>query len=213
MQRPVVLVSFLILMATVLALIVMGFRLYLREDGLTKVSSPHGDVFIPDQQTFRTNGENSRRVVTWLANRWGTPEANIYVLVQDSEPWMQVFGLLDIQSLSSSRIWVIDRGHREGQRWESQLLGQAAPHEENIYLVSEYRPRGETEKQVVALFYSTQTWAGLAVIEDIRWTDVSGRSGNILAYQSQKHLPSITIPIAGGIPQKDKAYQTPVIHD
>ena len=201
------------LVVTAAALIVVGFRLYTHQDTTTATLSPYGDVLIPNQDAFQAK-EVNRRTVRWLSQRWGVSEQDIYMIVEDSEPWMQVAGLLDIQSLSSARVWVLDPVHREGQRWESELLRQGVPHEDNVYLVREYRPQaGSSQQQLAVLFYSRPTWDALAIIEDIRFSNGSDGSGSILAYQSQKHLPSITIPIADGIPQKDKGYQTPIMHD
>lgn len=176
--------------------------------------SKRGNVLIPNQITFRSD-ENDLRAVRFLAQKWGVTEDQIYIIVQDSEPWMQVLGLLDLQTMSSARIWIIDTSYKEGQAEKVYLTRQGIPHEGNIYLVSEYRPLGEKEKALVTKFYSTPTFwygsplGGLAIIEDIRWTDTVDGRGSALAYQSQKYLPSITIPIEDYVPQKWKAFQTP----
>lgn len=172
-------------------------------------------VLIPNQTSFR-DSEINVQAVKFLSQRWGVAENQIYMIVQDSEPWMQVLGLLDLQTLSSARIWIIDISHREGQSWKDNLEKQNTLHENDIYLISEYRPQGQNEKALAAKFYSNKTfWYGcpfgrLAIIEGIRWTDIESGLGTIIAYQSQKYLPSITIPIKNNLPQKWKASQTPI---
>lgn len=175
----------------------------------------HKEVLIPDQNNFRDN-EVNHQASSWLARRWGVPEEQIYMIVQDSETWMRVLGLLDIQSLSSAKISILETSHKEGQASEAWRIKQGVPHEGNIYLDWEYRPPGDLEKQVAARFYSTKTFwygsplGGFAIIKDIQWTDTTNGVGTIKAYQSQKYLPTITAPINKGAPQKWRATQTPV---
>lgn len=121
-------------------------------------------LLIPDQKLFHVD-EANRKALAFLANRWGVSEEHIYMIVQDSEPWMQIVGLLDI------------------------------------------------DRKLATQFYSTKTLGGLAIIEGIQVTDLSSRTGTILAYQSQKYLPTITIPIKDGVLLKHQAHQTPLIHD
>ncbi len=61
------------------------------------------------------------------------------------------------------------------------------------------------------MFWKGSPIGGLAIIEGIRWTDITNSSGVIEAYQSEKYLPSITIPVRNGVPQKWKTEQTGLI--
>lgn len=174
-----------------------------------------GGVLVPDQARFLEDGANVQ-VVRWLARRWGVSEEQLAIIVEDTEPWMRVIGLLDLQSLASARIWIVDTGNKVGKQWEVALTEQELPREGNMFLLNEYVPQGAVDRSLVLRFYSTMTaWygnllGGLAIIEDVEYTDADDSSGTIKAYQSQKHLPTITIPFKNGGPQKWRAYQTPL---
>ncbi len=179
------------------------------------IVNPDGNrIIVQRQSQFSTNAE-IRKTTTWLAQRWSTSEDNIYLITDDSEPWMKILGFLDIQTLSSAEIWIIDDTHEEGRGWIINLINWNTPHEGNIYLRSEYRPETEPKKEIAARFYSTPTYwpnnlfGGLAIILGISWTDIDQKDGEIIAYQSQDYLPSISIPIEKGVPQKWHAFQTP----
>lgn len=165
-------------------------------------------LLIPDQAAFMSE-ESIKGARAFLAKTWGVSEDRIFVIVRDSEPWMTIIGLLDVRTLSSARLYILDTSQPEGRRWESLLAAQGAAHRGNLYVIHEFKP-ADPEREVVRRFYSTETLGGLAIIEEIRWTNFSNRSGNIIAYRSEKFLPSIEIPIESGIPRKGKTYQTPV---
>ena len=134
---------------------------------------------LPDQTEFRLE-ESNRLIINWLANRWSTSEDNIYIMVQDSEPWMKIVGVLDLDSLSSARVWILDSTHEEGKNWESYLMAQNKIHRGNTYIFKEYKPRSEIERTVAEQFYKrkisglsvTGIIQGFAIIEDIEWSDM-----------------------------------------
>jgi hypothetical protein len=194
----------------------------MQRTGTIAVSSPYGNVLVADQRAFRAD-EEVQRARAWLAARWGARAEDIYVVVVDDSPecdsveWRRVIGLLEVTSLSSARIFILDTLHRQGRSDADAEARRGTPHEGNIFLITEYRPPGELEKALAARFYSTKLFwygrplGGLAIVEDVCWKDLASRSGYLEAYQSQKVLPSLTVTIDRGSPRKWSANVTGII--
>lgn len=173
------------------------------------------EIEMPDQSAYE-----AQQAITsskeYLVRRWPESSTEIMVMVTDSEPWMEVFGLLDPVSFSTAKMWLIDPNTSIGRKWISYLDNQNTPRDGFLYLMAEYSPSGPIEECVATRFYSSKiTWSGrpqgdFAIIEDIVWRDRERGSGTIFAYQSQDHLPTISVPIEGFMPVKAKAFHTPV---
>src|SRR5437870_5667461 len=90
-------------------------------------SSSSGTLLIPDQINFRSQDQN-RWAIDFLAQRWGIPSDRIDMLVEDSEPWMRIVGVLDPDTLASARLSILNTNYKEGRNWATALTRQGVPH-------------------------------------------------------------------------------------
>lgn len=152
----------------------------------------------------------------WLSQIWSTNETDIRLIVLDKEPWMNICGLLDIQSFQSARVFVINKDHKEGKGWISTFERWNTPHSENIYIIHEFKPKDQQETSLSARFYSRPNYwrdnifGELAIIEKIVWSDNNQENGEIIAYQSQKILPSISVQVNKSAPRLWHTFPTPL---
>ena len=174
-----------------------------------------GEMGLPDQTAFAAQ-QDITKSKEFLARRWNVSPEGIIVMLVDSEPWMDVFGLLNPASFSSAKIWVINPNNPIGRRWASYLDNQVTPHDGYLYLMAEFSPSTPDEECVAAQFYSTKrTWSrklqgDFSIIENIAWRDQDEGSGTLFAYQSQDLLPTISVQIDDFVLVEESAFHTPV---
>jgi hypothetical protein len=196
-----------VVLAVISALIVLWYGIRFK----TTINSDGERILVQRHSRLATETE-LQTIKNWLAKRWNISPENIYLIVEDSEPWMRILGLLDIETLASAKIWIINSNYEEGRGWISFLTKWNTPHLGQMYLESEYRPASEAEYNVAAQLYSTPTswrenyFGNLAIITGLTWTQFETKTGEMYAYQSEKNLPSITIPIENGRLRKSYIY-------
>jgi hypothetical protein len=200
--------ALLILFLSFIVMSFLRYRLVVNQNG--------NRILVQRRSNFAADADYKKAVV-WLAQRWSTAEENIYLINEDSEPWMRIIGLVDVRTLSSAKIWIIDSNYEDGLGWISILTNWNTPHYGHIYLESEYRPPSEAEQRVASQLYSSPTYwrenyfGNLAILTGLKWTDSEKKTGEVYAYQSEKNLPSITIPVENGMLKKWNAYHTPIV--
>lgn len=163
-----------------------------------------GNRILVQRSWVLKNSPNCLRARKWLSQRWSINEVDIYLIVKDKEPWMDVCGFLDIQSLKSGLIFVYDESHEQGYGWISTHEKWGTPHNENMYAIFEFKPDNLKEKSLSVKFYSRPNFweenllGDLSIIQNITWIDAIQKNGTIFTYQSEEILPSVTTPIVNG---------------
>lgn len=198
----------------ILPLLFLIFLFYSGSIRYSVLRNRAGKRVLVQRSVLLKNHPDCTRARRWIAERWMVNEDQIYLVVVDNEPWMNICGFVDIQSYTSAKVLIINND--EGMRTKTQHERLNTPNYENMYLSQEYKPKTENEKNILTNYYSLPNYwrenltGELTIVENISWHDETLGNGTITAYQSQDILPSISVPIETGALKRWRTFPTPI---
>lgn len=138
----------------------------------------------------------------FMALRWKTPVAGLYVLVDRRGGSSREIGIVDVSSLESARLLIVTPDFVNPE----QAIRNPLAHEGKNYLLNEFRPTSPREFSMVQTFYTMPTPSfdktdDFAVI--LWWNVASSGDGSIRALTSTGYF---MVPVQHDIIRKNFGY-------